>query len=460
VAGNGALDAASALQDFDGISYAKGAAVLRQLNENIGDEAFFAGVIDLFRAHRYANASMSDLFASWAQAAGRDLSGFAKNWLHTDGLDTLRFDRNKKQLTIQPPSSGMTSREHKVDVLVNRGVDDWATKSVTLRGKPLAFKAAATAAVLVDPGLKTWADVPLDAVTLDQLADVLPETADAELRAGIWSSVRSTYNLSEISPTAVIELLSAALPTEDLDTAFTTLVPWALQRVKPHCPSAPAAREAVLQACLARLETAPEGSPLALAAAQGAISSGGSEEQLRAWLAQPPSSLYPDVDFRWRIYVRLAEVGWTAEPELKAAYRKEPTSEAQLGFLRAHASLAEEKSKQEAWAAFIGEREASNYELEALGQGFWSTGLSDATAPYLERYFDDVGNTAKVRSGWVLASVADDFFPHSVTNERLRQLCAKYLEKESDPSLRRAVSDALDDTELRLTIAKTYPSRS
>ena len=71
VAGNGAVDASAALQDFDGISYAKGCAILRQLNATLGDDVFFKGVIDHFEQHRFGNATMHDLFASWESRRGR-----------------------------------------------------------------------------------------------------------------------------------------------------------------------------------------------------------------------------------------------------------------------------------------------------------------------------------------------------------------------------------------------------
>ena len=75
VAGNGAVDAVAALQNFDGISYAKGSTILKQLNATMGDEVFFAGAVDHMTTHRFGNATMHDLFGSWERAGGGDLSG-------------------------------------------------------------------------------------------------------------------------------------------------------------------------------------------------------------------------------------------------------------------------------------------------------------------------------------------------------------------------------------------------
>ena len=71
VAGNGAADADAALQDFDGISYAKGAAVLKQLVAHLGDEVFLAGLRDYFSTHAYGNAALADLLAAWQRAGAQ-----------------------------------------------------------------------------------------------------------------------------------------------------------------------------------------------------------------------------------------------------------------------------------------------------------------------------------------------------------------------------------------------------
>ncbi len=92
VAGSGAVDAVAALQNFDGISYAKGSTILKQLNASMGDEVFIAGAVDHMTSHRFGNATMHDLFASWERAGAGDLSAFIDSWLLTAGPDTVTLD--------------------------------------------------------------------------------------------------------------------------------------------------------------------------------------------------------------------------------------------------------------------------------------------------------------------------------------------------------------------------------
>src|SRR5262249_62238415 len=77
--------------NFDGTSYAKGAAVLRQLVALLGDEVFFAGLRELFATHAYGNATLDDLLDALSSASGRDLHEWARAWLRTVGVSTLRL---------------------------------------------------------------------------------------------------------------------------------------------------------------------------------------------------------------------------------------------------------------------------------------------------------------------------------------------------------------------------------
>ncbi len=112
VAGNGAVDAVAALQNFDGISYAKGSTILKQLNASMGDEVFFAGAVDHMTAHRFGNATMHDLFASWERAGSGDLSSFIDSWLLTAGPDTVTVDRAAGMVRRTPPVEHPADRAH------------------------------------------------------------------------------------------------------------------------------------------------------------------------------------------------------------------------------------------------------------------------------------------------------------------------------------------------------------
>ena len=85
-------DLAAVEVNFDGITYAKGASVLKQLVAYVGLEHFLAGLRDYFRTHAFGNATFDDLLSALVKASGRDLSNWGQQWLKTTGLNTLRPD--------------------------------------------------------------------------------------------------------------------------------------------------------------------------------------------------------------------------------------------------------------------------------------------------------------------------------------------------------------------------------
>ena len=134
VAGNGAYDASAALQDFDGISYAKGSSILKQLNTMLGDEVFFAGAIDHFTTHRFGNATMHDLFASWEKAGAGDLSSFTGNWLRTAGPDTIVLDRAAGVVRRTPPADHPADRAHTIQVATASPLGKWEVSTLQVQG--------------------------------------------------------------------------------------------------------------------------------------------------------------------------------------------------------------------------------------------------------------------------------------------------------------------------------------
>jgi aminopeptidase N len=76
--------------NFDGITYAKGASVLRQLAAWVGHEEFLAGVREYLKDREYGTAELDDFLDALEQTSGRDLRAWSKEWLETPGVNTLR----------------------------------------------------------------------------------------------------------------------------------------------------------------------------------------------------------------------------------------------------------------------------------------------------------------------------------------------------------------------------------
>ncbi|GAB3789055.1 aminopeptidase N [Nocardioides ungokensis] len=462
VAGNGAVDATAALQDFDGISYAKGSSILKQLNATLGDDVFFAGAIDHFTRHRFGNATMHDLFRSWEEAGAGDLAGFTSNWLRTAGPDTIVLDRGAGVLRRTPPAGHPADRSHTLRVATAEPGGKWELSALTVATEETAYDVADGTAVVLDPYEDTWALVQPDEVTVSALKSLLPATDDTRLRAGIWNNVRSAFHNAAIDPADVLDLLEAGLPVEDSDDAVFYTMPWAISKVVPLASDPDAALRRINAVALTKVSDADAGSTLQLSAFQAAVSSATDAGQLRTWLAGRvlPDGIDLDLDLRWRILVQLAVLGETDRAELEAALDAEPTARSRVEHSRAMASLPDAEAKAWAWARFVGEVDVPNYELEAAGLGMWRTGQEQLTDGYVDRYFAEVPRTVDVRSGWVLADAAQDFFPTtSLTEETVARARALIDLEGLDASIRRRVVDLTDELERRLAIRRAFPAR-
>jgi aminopeptidase N len=458
VAGNGAVDASAALQDFDGISYAKGCAILRQINATVGDEVFFKGTIDHFERHRFGNATMHDLFESWERAGAEDMADFTDNWLRTMGPDRIELDRAAGVVRRTPPAGHPADRPHRIRAAVASDDGTWTDHVLELEGPETAFDAG-DRPVLLDPYNDTWALLIPDKPTMDALEGLLPAVEDPLLRAGVWSNVRSALHNAAVDPVDVLEIVVRSLPIEDTEDTPRRTMAWVYGWVIPLQPDPEAAVAQVHEAARAKLAAAAPTSEEQLAAFRAAIGTADAEV-LRTWLSgdELPDGIPLDVDLRWRMLVRLASLGAVDLAKLDRQLEADPNAVARVRHAGARASLPDAEAKAWAWGCFTGESDLPNYELEAVGLGFWRAGQEALTDPYVERYFADVPETVRVRSGWVLADAAEHFFPRtSLTRETLARAEALIADGDLDLSIRRRLVDEADNLGRKLAVLEAYP---
>ncbi len=457
VAGNGAKDAAEALENFDGISYAKGAAVLKQLNARLGDEVFFDGVRRHFAAHRFGNATMRDLFAAWEEAGAGDLGPFIEGWLLTPGIDLLQVDRGPGGAAVRriAPPAYPAEREHALHVAAHapgQGADDWLVEQLVVRGDGVVVPGDGTSPVVLDAQQETFARLGLNEPTLAALPDLLPAMTDPLMRAAVWSAVRDSTRNGLLAPGTALDLVVAGLPTEGHDQAVTAVGRFAVAGIVDLLLDDPAGgRARVHEAAARRLETAEPGSSLQLAALRLAVGTAG-EARLRRWLGGDlPSGTAPDLDLRWRILVRLAELGAVDRDQLDAALAEQDTSQAREHHVRAACSLPTEEAKAFAWGHFQGRGAAGPVTLETASQGLWLRGHEEVTSPYVARYFDEVPRVDEHFSGYLLTPATSLFFPrYAVAGDTVERARAVLARSDLASAVRRGLVDAADDLERAL----------
>ncbi len=274
IAADAVKDALASLDDFDGISYAKGAATLKQLAAYLGDDIFLAGVRAHITSNEFGNATFADLVAKWTEAGAVGLEEWAQNWLRTPGVDTISAERTATGVKLRrvAPAAYPANRPHQLTV----GGFDESGRSVSvpvlLDSDEVEVELDPSLAVIVpDAADDTWAKIRLDADSLGRLAEVLPKIADGVTRAVVLNSLRDAIADAELDPQLGFDVVLAALPHEDSDIAVTTMVSWSLARLlggylpyEPH-------RGQLADVLAARVGSTPPGSSLQLAVVRGLV---------------------------------------------------------------------------------------------------------------------------------------------------------------------------------------------
>ncbi|MEX1908799.1 aminopeptidase N [Janibacter sp. Y6] len=450
VAGSPAPDARSALANFDGISYAKGAAVIRQLIAYIGDDAFLAGIRDYLGAHAFGNGELADFLAAMERASGRSLADWAQAWLSTAGVDALAVDRATAQLVRTPPAEQPAQRPHALDVATWSGGSLTSRVELTATDDATPLPGLDTTAPLVVPNAAdlTWATGLLDERSLAALTSELPAVTDAQTRAVVWVGLRDQLALGLVDPRLLVDLAEVALPHESDDSVLASvgmhLTGTVVRSYLQPAEEAPArARMAALGERI--LADAEPGSSRALHAARlVARTTDDVEGRLRPWADGEglPQGLEDDADLRWVVLGQLARRGLLDADGVAAAQEQDRTMAGNLGALTARAAIPTPEAKAQAWASLTTDRSLSNYELVAVASGFWGPADRSLVEPYVARYFEDVPAMAGHLGDSALARVASIAYPSRFgTPETLALSQACLARDDLDPTVRRAVVD-------------------
>ena len=456
VAGNGARDAKEALTNFDGISYTKGAASLRQLNAYIGDEAFLAGVVDHLHRHSYGNATLTDLVQSWERASGKNVPGWADAWLRTSGVDTLACHlrgNGQAVITRHNGSPGDVSRPHALTV--TRYDADGGSASAPLRITesqtvvPLSVNDTSSF-VLPDSADQTWAKITLDAQSTDRAPQMLRTISDPLARAVVWGALREALHDGALDPEAYLTTLEQALPTET-DLAVDVVLgeaPYsgALGALGRYFP-APSHRDRLADLADAVLAAAQLGSNRQLIAVRAVIDLTRDAERLHGWLdGAAPTGVPVDADFRWRVLIALCAQGATGDADIEAETARDKSAEGALHALRCRASIPTAAAKGRVWESLTTDAALSNYELYALAERFFLPEQADITAEFVDRYFAEMPATVRIRTGELVQRTASLVYPRYAVSDATVALAERCLgQADLDTGVRRSVSDRTDD---------------
>lgn len=433
-------DVEAAKQNFDGITYAKGASVLRQLVAYVGQDAFLAGAADYFRRHAFGNTTIDDLIAALERSSGRSLADWSEQWLHTSGLTTLAAAAETGNGVLQhlwidqQPADGAGTAPalpHRLAVGLYRRDPHGRLRrtdrlELDLTGERTDVTAAAGAAapdlIVVNDDDLTYAKVRLDQHSLPAVADSLTTIDSSLTRAGLWASLWNACRDGLLPASEYLAIVARQAPGE-ADSALQAAAlgnAWtALTRYLPY-EQQPAAAAELAAVSREQLLAAAPGSDAQLTWARmlGRTTALHPQdaELLRGWLSgtDVPAGLPLDSRLRWQWWTALAAAGRADTGQLDAERGNDTSPAAALRHLEATSSLPDPQLKQQLWQQLCDDLDQSNDELSARIAGFTATGHGPLTAEYQQPYLQQLTRQWQQRSQELAQRWVEGLFPQAL----------------------------------------------
>ncbi|MGH8860526.1 MAG: aminopeptidase N, partial [Jatrophihabitantaceae bacterium] len=470
-----APDVETAEVNFDGITYAKGASVLKQLGAYVGVDAFLAGLRDYFRRHAYGNTTLADLLAALERSSGRDLGEWSKLWLETSGINTVRAEftldadgayRSFEIVQSAPDevATSNTMRPHRLAI----GRDDDRDAALVRVGRieidiaaartpvPELVGVAQPAVLLVNDDDLTYCKMRLDEKSLAYLCDGgIERLTDSLPRALTWSAAWDMTRDGELATRDYVAMVVVGAKLEKDIGVMQSLARQAQRAVEIYAdPQWSATGFALLaDAALESLLTSPPGSDHQLAWAHALIGAARTDEHLGLLGGLLDGSrtidgLAVDDDLRWALLRPLVANGRLDTGAIEREVRRDPSAAGQRYAATARALVPTAEAKAEAWRLVVEDDALPNAMQRAVINGFSHPTQGELLAPYAARYFAEVRGVWERRSSEVAQSVAVGLFPAwsaTITPATLAGADA-FLAGENIPSgLRRLVLEGRAD---------------
>ena len=494
-------DVEAARQAFDGITYAKGASVLKQLVAYVGQERFLAAANTWFAEHAFGNGELSEFLETLTHASGRDMSAWAHAWLRTSGPSYLSsttqvHDARVARLTVRQEGVDLSTgrdvlRPHTLVVgLYSLDPSGALVRThrlpVTLTGREAEVAGAVGLdvpdLVLVNDEDLTYAVVRPDARSLATARAHLADLADPLARSLLWSMLHNLVRDGLLEAEAFVDTVLHQADDTTEATTLATLLSQALQAATRYAGDGSAALVARLVGDDQGGRDAPRGGWGLLRA-----SAPGSDAQLvraRAWLSAAGqaglagegaavagrvrrlldgalSGLELTADLRWRALTALARLDAVTDEELSAQLEADPGALGVTRHLQASSSRPRREAKEAVLARLLEDRTLGNDHVDALVAAFGVDAHRGLTAPLTTRYLAALEGIWSTRSQEIATRLVTGLFPAAGDADDL-QAVRRWLadHEQAPPALRRLVLKSYDDLDRAVRVRDAASRRS
>ncbi|MGH3095913.1 MAG: aminopeptidase N [Streptosporangiales bacterium] len=469
-----APDLQTVMTNFDGITYAKGASVLKQLVAYVGQDEFFEGVRRYFKRHEWGNTSLSDLLTALEETSGRDLVAWSKEWLETAGINTMRpsyeVDTDGRFTSFavlqEAPDAYPTLRSHRLAV----GLYDRTSDGLVRRRRvELDVVGARTEVpelvgeqrpdlVLVNDDDLAYTKVRFDAHSLSTLTEHADELRDSLARALVWANAWDMCRDAELPARDYVRLvLGNVAGVADISVAQRLLQTTA-SAISLYADSAwqPEGRAWAADRLYELLEGAAAGGDHQLAytrAYAGLATTPAQLDGVESILDGGTTfdGLVIDTELRWALLEALAAAGRADDEAIEAEVSRDPTAKGREYSARCLAARPTARAKADAWGSVVERDDLPNITQRHVMAGFQQPNQVELLTPYVRRYLDAVADIWATRTGAMADQLTEMLYPRYVVDQHTVDATTRYLE-EHDPiaPLRRALLEGRDSVERTL----------
>ncbi|KJS61401.1 aminopeptidase N [Streptomyces rubellomurinus] len=460
-------DLEDAKLNFDGITYAKGAAVLKQLVAYAGSDAFFEGARRYFKRHAFGNTALTDLLDVLAETSGRDLKTWAAAWLQTSGVNALTpqvtADAEGRITELAVLQDGEVLRPHRIAIgLYDRDADGALVRTERIEAdiagaRTVVAEAAGRrrpALVLLNDEDLTYCKIRFDEDSLAALRTGLGDIADELARALAWSAVWNLTRDALMPARDYVDLVLRFAGQEGNIGVLQSLHAQAKTAVDLYADPAWRAEGArqLADGALRELRAAVPGSDHQLAWARFLAQTAGGAEHLglvRGLLTGSAriDGLDVDQELRWALWLALAAAGQATDEELAGELAADNTAGGKRQYTLALAARPTPEAKAAAWSAVVDSDELPNALVEANIAGFALPSHRELTALYAAPYFKLLEKIWSERTIEIAMRFVGGFFPAAQTDRQTLAEADAWLDghPQAAPALRRLVLERRDD---------------
>jgi aminopeptidase N len=457
-----------AIANFDGISYAKGASVLRQLVATIGRDNFFAGIRAYFAAYGWANATLADWLNSLEASSGASLTDWSKAWLQTAGPSTLRgeFELGSDGAFVsfavrqEAPAADPTLRPHRIAIGLYNQADGALMRTRQIRADIAGARTVIPELVgVVQPDLivlndddLSYAITRFDDRSMATLTSSIGKVSDPLTRAVCWTSVVDMAWQAELPVAEFITMVAGGMAAERSVAGLQSMLDKArdLLRVMADPAWASTGLRQLADAGVRLLLAAEPASDHQLAWAQlvGWTATSDAQLDLIAGLldgSKRQSGLVVGAELRWALLQRLAVTGRADDAQIDAELKRDSTDAGHRSAAASRAAIGDAGHKEAAWRLLAESPDISADLLRSVSAAFHQPEQADLLRPYVARYFEILPHIWSASGGHLRLARGAALFPVTAASaELVDQIDAFLTAGEREPGLARVLIERRD----------------